>query len=82
MQTYYHNTTPTNPDNTILGYVSNDGDFLTLAEVKEKPPFALADVGIYPVIKIVVESGLLTAGEYYEQFCQRVAKLAFDAVKK
>lgn len=28
MQTYYHNTTASNPDNITLGYLTEDGDYI------------------------------------------------------
>lgn len=74
MQNYYHNTSKGNIDNTILGYLSGDGDFLTESEFDQNNRSSDPDYAI--AAQIIVKSGLLSAGESYEQFCQRVSKIA------
>lgn len=76
MKTYYYSTTPDNKSNMILGYVTEDGDFFERSEYED---FQKEDDGEFPIffdLKIVVEEGLLSCGETFEEFCQRVAKIA------
>lgn len=68
MKTYYHNTTSDNKDNMILGYATAEGDFLTAEELEIMPA----------ICKIVVEEGLLSCGENYDDFCKRIAQIAVN----
>ncbi len=81
MQTYYYNTTASNPANMVLGYLTSDGDFIPNDEyscLKSNATKAENDTDIFGShikTKIMVESGLL-ACEPIEQFYQRVTKAA------
>lgn len=61
---YYHNTTENNPENITLGYISEYGDFLTKQDLKQ----------INAIAVIIVEGGLLSAGESYDDYCKRVGR--------
>lgn len=70
LRTYYHNTISTCKENTTLGYVSAEGYFVPEKEYEELYE-GNEDEGL--LAKIVVEAGLLSAGESYEDFCTRIA---------
>lgn len=83
MQTYYHDTTANNPDNSILGYITDDGDFIKKADYQDLLDNAIdgeqePDIfGSWLAIKVVVQKGLLAAYPI-EEFYEHVRK---DAVK-
>jgi hypothetical protein len=73
MRKYYYNTTKGNSSNKTLGYLTVHGDFIPL----------LGSVDLFAqydrpqlVLQIIVAAGLLSAGETYDEFCQRVAREA------
>jgi len=79
LKTYYHNTAFMVPNNMILGYVTTEGDFISR---KDYIKSINDDIALQLFCKIIVEEGLLTCGENYDDFCKRIAKEAFEELNK
>jgi len=73
---YYYNTLKDNPNNMTLGYVTRDGDFMTISDYNDmqSPQNYLEYVQIKILAEIIAEEGLLSAGETFEEFCIRITK--------
>ncbi len=68
MKTFEYNVNKSEPT-TILGYLDIDGCFIESIE-------EAVETESYLVAKIIVNSGLLSCGESFEDYCQRVARIA------
>jgi hypothetical protein len=70
MRQYYHNTTPDNPDNVTLCYLSHEGDCFETIEEWER---CNDTYRTEPTVEIIIEGGLVAA-EPFDQYMVRTAR--------
>jgi hypothetical protein len=81
MKKYYRNTTPDNPNNKTIGYLTQYGDFISRMDVEDLEDFPTEFPDVL-IMEIIVEAGLLSCGETYEEYCKRVGREAYHENKE